>query len=285
MKKIFFILLLLSNFSTVTICQPAVTVKNQKIAVQPANSNLSAAVLESSAGIISVRLKSFGIDNFVVTVDQALKQVVVNLPDDKYAAFAAKLATQKGLLEFYETWNYNSIAGMMDAAKLSSLLGAGVPAGSSAELGCIAASKVGIVNDYLKTTTLENKCSFLWNDLFNEAEVCLYAVKMDNGKGTRLNGTDIQSINTVEGKPGDQGYLDLKFKQEVVGQWAEITRQNIGNAIAIVLDKKVVFAPVLKSVINGGNCRITGKFSPDQLKYLAAISANGELPSGFNLVK
>lgn len=285
MKKLLSLLLILFTFSTITSGQPVAAVKNQKITLQTAEPNLSADLLESSALIISGRLKSIGLDDCLIKTNLALKQIVVTLPNGVNTQFIAKLATQKGVLEFYETWNYNSIAEMTDAVKISRLLGSGAPAGSSAELGCTTGSKVAIVNDYLKTTALGNKCRFLWNDLFDDKEVCLYAVRSVNTTGARLRGSDIQSITVREGTSGDQGSIDLKFKQEVVGQWAEITRKNIGNSIAIVLDEKVVFAPVLKSEIKGGNCQITGKFSPEQLKFLAAIASNGALASGFTQVK
>ena len=61
--------------------------------------------------------------------------------------------------------------------------------------------------------------------------------------------------------------------------------KNINNAIAIVLDNKVIYAPVLKSVIEGGKCSITGDFTKPQVQYLAALCNNGELPVSFKVVK
>jgi SecD/SecF fusion protein len=63
-----------------------------------------------------------------------------------------------------------------------------------------------------------------------------------------------------------------------------LLRRNNGKALAIVLDGKVVFAPVVQGEIAGGHCTITGGFTTAQVKYIAAIGSNGELPVGFKVV-
>lgn len=46
----------------------------------------------------------------------------------------------------------------------------------------------------------------------------------------------------------------------------------------------VISAPIVKSEINGGNCQITGDFTPDEARCIAAIGNNGELPLLFEIV-
>lgn len=257
----------------------------QRIVIQSADNKISESAMDLAADIVTNRLKSFGMEEFEVKTIPHKKEIELRLPDDKNLEFATKLATNKGVLEFYETCNWEEISLMLDAVKLTSLLGSKTPEKSSAELGCTPSANVSRVNAYLKTTSLDKKCKFLWNDLLGDSNVCLYAIKNDNGKGVLLKGSDIESINIAKDASGKPGYIDLRFKQPVYARWAEITKQNIGRSIAIVLDDKVLIAPVLKSGITGGNCQISGKFSEAELRYIVAMGSYSELPAEFKPVK
>jgi len=65
--------------------------------------------------------------------------------------------------------------------------------------------------------------------------------------------------------------IGIKFKKEAVLSWAEATRRNMDKAIAIVLDDKVISAPVVRSVIEGGNCQISGNFTEEDARYIVAL--------------
>jgi preprotein translocase subunit SecD len=67
--------------------------------------------------------------------------------------------------------------------------------------------------------------------------------------------------------------------------WADATKRNINYSIALLLDDKVLMAPTIRSEINGGNCEITGNFTQRELRFIAAIGNNRELPVGFVLLK
>lgn len=283
-KIIFTILVIVFSLVPAT-GQSGKQVKSLRIAVQPSTGKISQSDLLSSSEIVSERLKSFGIEGFEVKVMPEKNQLEVILADERNLDYAIKLSTNKGVLEFYETWNREEISGMLDAEKLSSLLESKAQGNLSAELGCTSAGNTGKVNDFLRTTGQDNKCRFLWNDLFGKSEICLYAVKTGKGKGALLRGSDIGSIRISKDAPGNVRYIDLRFKQPAAVLWAEITKANIGRSIAIVLDDKVLIAPVLKSVISGGNCQISGNFSEADLKYIVAMGSIGELKSGFTLMK
>jgi len=46
----------------------------------------------------------------------------------------------------------------------------------------------------------------------------------------------------------------------------------------------VIFAPVVRDEITDGKCTLTGGFTSDQVNYIAAVGANGELPVSFQVV-
>ena len=64
--------------------------------------------------------------------------------------------------------------------------------------------------------------------------------------------------------------VNFRLTEEAAHRFAEITRDNIGRAMAIVVDGKVVSAPVIQSEIGGGVGVITGGFSDAEVKDLVA---------------
>jgi preprotein translocase subunit SecD len=77
------------------------------------------------------------------------------------------------------------------------------------------------------------------------------------------------------------GTPDVQFRMNGVGsrRFADITRQNIGKRFAIVLDKKVISAPVIQGVIPGGSGNITGHFTPESANDLSVLLRAGALPA------
>ena len=68
-------------------------------------------------------------------------------------------------------------------------------------------------------------------------------------------------------------------------RWAQLTKQNIGHSIAIVLDDYVYSAPRVNSEITGGNSEITGNFTPEQSKDLANVLKSGKMPAPAHIVQ
>ncbi len=60
--------------------------------------------------------------------------------------------------------------------------------------------------------------------------------------------------------------------------FSELSSQNIGNQLAILLDNEVMSAPVIQSRI-GANGQITGRFSMEQAQELAQVLNAGALPA------
>ena len=82
------------------------------------------------------------------------------------------------------------------------------------------------------------------------------------------------------------GYaIEMMFKKPAVGIWADATKRNMNKAIAIMLDGKVLLAPVVRSEITGGRSSITGNFTQLEAKNIAAMVGNGELPVNLQVVK
>ncbi|MFL5298307.1 MAG: protein translocase subunit SecD [Phenylobacterium sp.] len=87
--------------------------------------------------------------------------------------------------------------------------------------------------------------------------------------------------NASPGFDQNTGRPVVEFRMNGTGarRFADITRQNIGKRFAIVLDKKVISAPVIEGVIPGGSGRITGNFTQESANDLAVLLRAGALPA------
>jgi len=73
--------------------------------------------------------------------------------------------------------------------------------------------------------------------------------------------------------------VTLQFNSEGAKKFADITANNIGKRLAIVLDGKVQSAPRIKEAIPSGEAVITGRFTIEQAQDLALILRIGALPA------
>lgn len=257
-----------------------------RILIQSSDSKISSAQLSQSVEIITKRFKSFSSEKFDISAIPFKNQVQVILSKKWDQKMAENLITQKGLIEFYETYYYQDIARLVNGdSVLLKLFNSNAPKDSSARIWCTTATEANKADKYLVSESISEKCRFAWSDMFGDSEVCLYALKIENGKGAVTSGSDIESFTSGRDSTWKQEYLSFKFKKEAIPLWADITKRNINRAIAVVLDGKVIYAPVVRDEISGGNCQLTGGFTSTQVKYIAAIGENGELPVTFKIVK
>lgn len=84
-----------------------------------------------------------------------------------------------------------------------------------------------------------------------------------------------------EGKPA----VSFKFNREGTIKFAKITKENVGKVFAIVLDNKVITAPIINTEINGGEGVISGNFTIEEAKELALLLRAGSLPVKLNIVE
>jgi len=80
---------------------------------------------------------------------------------------------------------------------------------------------------------------------------------------------------------------EVNFRFDSVGgkKFGEVTKANIGRPFAIVLDDKIISAPVIQSAILGGSGRITGNFSVQEANDLAILLRAGALPAPMNILE
>ena len=92
----------------------------------------------------------------------------------------------------------------------------------------------------------------------------------------------------VDAQPSFQdGRAVVSFKFDSVGgrRFGEATRQNVGHLFAIVLDNKVISAPVINEPILGGSGIISGHFTTQSAQDLALLLRAGALPAPIKVLE
>ena len=73
--------------------------------------------------------------------------------------------------------------------------------------------------------------------------------------------------------------VSFSFKAAGAKEFANVTRENVGRRLAIVLDGKVLSAPTINTPITGGQGMITGNFTMQAANDLALMLRAGALPA------
>lgn len=70
----------------------------------------------------------------------------------------------------------------------------------------------------------------------------------------------------------------LEFNSKGAKRFGEVTKENVGRDLAIVLDGKLYSAPRINQAIEGGNAVITGQFSKEEADTISNALVSGSLP-------
>jgi preprotein translocase subunit SecD len=94
---------------------------------------------------------------------------------------------------------------------------------------------------------------------------------------TYVTGKSLKDAKTTFDNLG-RSVVTLEFDKEGAGKFDQATAANVGRQIAIVLDGKVISAPVVQERISGGNAQISGNFTTAEAQRLAIMLRAGALP-------
>lgn len=99
-------------------------------------------------------------------------------------------------------------------------------------------------------------------------------------KETSLTGDLLVNAKTEFSSRGfGEPYVSLTLNSKGAQIFANVTATNVGKRLAIVLDGKVVSAPVIREAIPSGQAQISGNFTVEQANDLALILRSGALPA------
>ena len=113
----------------------------------------------------------------------------------------------------------------------------------------------------------------------------LHALKVTSTSGRAPLEGDVVTDAKDEFDNFGRPCVSMSMNNEGARLWAQLTKQNVGKAIAIVLDGVVYSAPRVNGEISGGNSQITGNFTIEDTKDLANTLKSGRMPAPARIVQ
>ena len=162
-------------------------------------------------------------------------------------------------------------------------------------LGFVSTSDTSLFNEYLNIENVRSQ--------FPSNMKIAYGVPEKNDKGVKSDVLPVYALKFVEGIEkaklegdgvqqatqdfDDRGRAAIKMLMTKQGEriWSEMTTENVGKPIAIVLDNIVYSAPNVINPITSGTSEISGNFSVEEAQDLANILQSGKLPAPARIVQ
>jgi protein-export membrane protein SecD len=98
-----------------------------------------------------------------------------------------------------------------------------------------------------------------------------------------ISGDDL--VDALPAWDRDQAVVLFRFNANGTRRLAQVTRDNIGRAVAVVLDKTVLSAPAIREPILAGSVQISGAFTVEQANDLALQVRAGALPAPLSIIE
>ena len=150
------------------------------------------------------------------------------------------------------------------------------------------------VNKYMKmdqvSSVFPRDMEFKWHVKaykYDESESYyeLHAIKVTGRDGKAPLDGDVVTDARSEFDQSGGAEVSMAMNADGAKIWARLTKNNIGNSIAIVLDDYVYSAPTVQVEITGGRSSISGDFTVNEAKDLANILKSGKLPAPARIIQ
>lgn len=104
-------------------------------------------------------------------------------------------------------------------------------------------------------------------------------------ENVELGGESLTNAQPAFDQQTGQSVVSFTFDTRGAITFGEITSKNVGKRFAIVLDDKVITAPVIQTAITGGSGQISGNFTAQSANDLAVLLRAGALPASLDVVE
>ena len=102
-------------------------------------------------------------------------------------------------------------------------------------------------------------------------------------RSVHMSGDQLQDVHADFGE--GQPIVSISMSSRGTEQFANITKNNIGKSLAIVLDGQVISAPNIKAALTDGKASISGNFTVQSAQDLAVLLQSGALPVDLVLIE
>jgi len=142
-------------------------------------------------------------------------------------------------------------------------------------------------------TAIPNDGIFLWSNRAetlpvtgtNEEFYTLYYLYREPGLTGGVITEAKANIGAMGSSAANQPVVNVDMNNDGARTWARLTGANVGRRVALVLDKKVHMAPVIRTKIPGGQTVIEGMESMDEAKLIAIVLRAGSLPAPVDIIE
>ena len=104
-------------------------------------------------------------------------------------------------------------------------------------------------------------------------------------KRVLVSGGDLTDAQPGFDQRTSEPIVSFRFNSSGARKFAEATQENVGKPFAIVLDNKVISAPVIREPILGGSGQISGNFTVQAANDLAILLRAGALPAPLTIIE
>ena len=162
-----------------------------------------------------------------------------------------------------------------------------------AVVGAATAADIATINKYLALPEVRDcfpsDVIFKWGikgDKLANGQYFLYAIKVERADGKApLDGSVISDARATYAQTGANAEVSMAMNSNGITEWAQLTGENVGKCIAIVLDGYVYSAPVVRGTIEGGNSSISGDFTIQEAQDLANVLKSGKVPAPARIIQ
>lgn len=274
--------------------------------------------VDAAFNIFRTRIDQFGV---VAPNIQKLQgkngQILLELPGVKEPERVTDLLKSSANLEFYEVYLGNEIASNLASLEQAwnadsthrkvsfAQLGINVRQGSPV-IAMVAPNDKEIVDSIFSSPEAQQKMqqdfSAAWE--VKPFEMPLYDPKTGKErlkKDGKPMTTPMWQLIALKGEPKLQGdvvtgattefdnmrgsnKVDMTMNDRGAQEWANVTKNNIGRPVAIVLDNAVYSYPNVNDQITGGRSEITGNFTPEEANDLVNVLKSGKMSAKVDVV-
>ncbi len=100
-----------------------------------------------------------------------------------------------------------------------------------------------------------------------------------------VSGQDLVDASAAFDARTGEPVVNFRFNAAGAKRFARVTEENVGLPFAIVLDNKVISAPVIREPILSGSGQISGNFTVKQTADLAVLLRSGALPAKLTVIE
>jgi protein-export membrane protein SecD len=100
-----------------------------------------------------------------------------------------------------------------------------------------------------------------------------------------VEGEDLTDAQPTFDSRTAEPIVNFRFNVRGAQRFGQATSENVGRALAIVLDNEVISAPRIQTAITGGSGQISGRFTVEAANNLAILLRAGALPAKLTVVE